>query len=280
VGIIGQMRTYRLILLFLVIGCHQKSDDVGQNKEQTFDYEINLNVRPSFSPHISYTIRKSDDKCSINNIDHYFDKKNVLLTEYFTELEDVIFENFYKKEYKEDHGMWTDGTPVTITVALNDSTREFAFDNSGKNSLLNKFVPPIYNIIHYLNASEDSKFKLTAEELDAFEQSEQTVVDFPIRKISEEPLKYRLYGRVYTCCYEEVQGLFNSFPRDKVTSVEVSRFYTINSHDEFYVVLRDDISKRENVRWIVSEHQIEELTALGIPRKNIIQIQSKLLPQQ
>ncbi len=259
-----------LLLLFLVTGCNHKGGNVGQTKEQqTLDYEINLNVRPSFSPHISYTIKKFEGKCSVNDIDYIIDKKDFLLSEYFTELENVISESFHKKEYQEDHGLWTDGTPVTITVTLNDSTREFAFDNSGKNSLLSKFVPPIYSIIHYLNDSEDSKFKLTDQELDAFEQSEETVIDFPIRKLSEKPLKYRLYGRVYTCCYEEVQRLFNDFPNDKITYIEVSRFYNINSHDEFYVILRDDISKRENIRWIVSEHQIEELTALSIPRENI-----------
>lgn len=268
-AIIGQMRIYRIIIPFLVIGCHQKSDDVGQAKEQTLDYEINLNVRPSFSPHISYTIKKSKGKCSINDIDYSFEKKDFLLTEYFAELEDVISESFHKKEYKEDHGMWTDGTPVTITVTLNDSTREFAFDNSGKNSLLRKFVPPIYSIIHYLNDSKDSKFKLTDQEHDAFEESEESVIDFPIIKLSDDPLKYRLYGRVYECCFEEVRGLFDGFPKDNITYIEVSRFYTINSHDTFYAILRDEIAKRENIRWIVNEQQIDELTSLGIPRKNI-----------
>lgn len=266
------MKIYRLILLLLslVTGCNHKNGDIRQSKEQqTPDYEINLNVRPSFSPYISYTIKKFEDKCSVNNIDYVLDKKDFLLNEYFAELENVISESFDKKEYKEDHGLWTDGTSVTITVTLNDSTREFAFDNSGKNSLLNKFVPPIYNIIHYLNDSKDSKFKLHDQELDAFEQSEETVVDFPIRKLSENPLKYRLYGRVYTCCYEEVQRLFNGFPNNKITSIEVSRFYSINSHDKFYKILRDDIAKRKNIRWIVSEHQIDELTSVGIPRKNI-----------
>lgn len=263
------MRIYRLIILFLAIGCHQKSDDVGQVKEQTLDYEIKLNVRPSFSQHISYTIKKSKGKCSINDIDYSFDKMDFLLTEYFAELEDVISESFHKKEYKEDHGMWTDGTPVTITVTLNDSTREFAFDNSGKNSLLNKLVPPIYSIIHYLNDSEDSKFKLTDQELDAFEESEESVVDFPIRKLSDDPLKYRLYGRVYECCFEEVRGLFDGFPKDNITYIEVSRYYTINSHDTFYVMLRDDIAKRENIRWIVNKDQVDELTSLGIPENNI-----------
>lgn len=263
------MRIYRIIIPFLVIGCHQKSDDVGQAKEQTLDYEINLNVRPSFSPHISYTIKKSKGKCSINDIDYSFEKKDFLLTEYFAELEDVISESFHKKEYKEDHGMWTDGTPVTITVTLNDSTREFAFDNSGKNSLLRKFVPPIYSIIHYLNDSKDSKFKLTDQEHDAFEESEESVIDFPIIKLSDDPLKYRLYGRVYECCFEEVRGLFDGFPKDNITYIEVSRFYTINSHDTFYAILRDEIAKRENIRWIVNEQQIDELTSLGIPRKNI-----------
>jgi len=265
----GQMRLYRLLLLFLVIGCSQKSDDLGHAKVLTLEYELSLNVRPSFSPQISYTIKKSNGKCSINDIDYSFGKNDLLLTEYFAELEDIISESFNKKEYKEDHGMWTDGTPATITITLNNSTRKFEFDNSGKNSLLNKFVPPIYSIIHYLNDSKDSKFKLHDEALDAFEQSEETVVNFPIRKLSDDPLKYRLYGRVYTCCYEEVQRLINSFPRDKITYIEVSRFYTINSHDEFYVMLHDDISKRGNIRWIVDEHKIEELTSLGVPRQNI-----------
>jgi len=265
------MKIYRLVLplFFLITACQQKRGDLESTKKgQTLDYEMNLNVRPSFSPHISYTINKFDGKCSINDIDYSFDEDDSLLTKYFAELEKVVSESFHKKEYKEDHGLWTDGTPVTITVTLNGSTRAFAFDNSGKNSLLNKFVPPIYSIIHYLNDNEDSKFKLTEQELDAFEQSEQTVVNFPIRKLSESPLKYRLYGRVYTCCYEEVQRLFNKFPSDKITYIEVSRFYNINSHDEFYVILRDDISKRENIRWVAGKHQIEELIALGIPIDN------------
>jgi hypothetical protein len=262
------MRIYKLTLIFLAIGCSQRGD-VGQPKVLTLEYELNLNVRPSFSPHISYTIKKTDNKCSINDIVYSFDKDDNLLIEYFAELEEVISQNFNKVEYKEDHGMWTDGTPATITITLNDSTREFEFDNSGKNSLLSKFVPPIYSIIHYLNDSKVSKFKLTNEALDAFEQSEETVINFPIRKLSSDPLKYRLYGRVYTCCYEDVEKLFNSFPQDEITYIEVSRFYTINSHDEFYVMLRDDFSKRANIRWIVNEGQINELTSLGIPRKNI-----------
>jgi hypothetical protein len=265
------MKMFRLLFVaFCLAGCNQKSGDVGQTTEQQkIDYEVNLNVRPSFSPHVSYTIKKSHDKCSVNDIDYLFDKKDFLLTQYFRELESVISDCFHKRQFIEDHGVWTDGTPVTITVTLNDSTREFAFDNSGKNSLLNKFVPPIYSIIHYLNDNEDSKFKLTNQELDAFEQSEQTVVDFPIRKLSDDPLKYRLYGRVYKCCYEEVHRLFNNLPGDKMTYIEVSRYYTLNSHDEFYVMLRDDISKRKNIRWIVSDEQIGEFTSLGIPRKNI-----------
>lgn len=266
------MNTRRLTLLIIILtGCQLKTADNGgqTNGQQTFDYEVKLNVRPSFSPEITYTIKKGGHTCSINDIEYQIEKEDVLLQEYFTQLDDVISKNFDKKDYQEDHGSWTDGTPVTITVKQDSSSREFRFDNSGKNSLLNKFIPPIYSIIHYLNDSEKSKFKLTDQELSAFEQSEETVVDFPIRKLSEDPLRYRLYGRVYTCCYEQVQNLFNDFPKDKITYVEIGPYYTINQYDEFYKIFTDDIVKRGNIKWIVCEDNVEELTSLGLPKNNM-----------
>lgn len=261
----------QILLLFLLTCCQPKStDNGGQSIElKTLDYELNLNVRPSFSPEVTYTVKMSGQTCSINNIEYRIENEDGLLKSYINELNDVISKNFDKKDYQEDHGLWTDGTPVTITVTMNDSTREFKFDNSGKNSLLNKFVPPLYSIIHYINESDKSKFKMTDTELSAFEESEETVIDFPIRKLSENPLKYRLYGRVYTCCYEQVHGLFNDFPKDKITYVEISRYYTINLYDEFYKIFTDDIAKRENIRWIVNKYNVEEMTSLGIPKKNM-----------
>jgi hypothetical protein len=266
------MKNYKLIFLLMLLTCCQpkKTDNGGQLVElKTLDYELNLNVRPSFSPEVTYRVKMSGHTCSINDIEYRIETEDGLLKWYINELNEVISKNFNRKDYEEDHGSWIDGTPVTITVTLKDSTREFKFDNSGKNSLLNKFVPPIYSIIHYLNESDKSKFKMSGTELSSFEKSEESVIDFPIRKISDNPLKYRLYGRVYYYCYEQVQGLFNDFPKDKITYVEVSPYYTINRNDEFYKIFRGDIVKRENIRWIVNKDNVEEMTSLGIPKKYI-----------
>lgn len=240
------------------------------NGQPITDFEVSLNVRPSFSPSISYSIKKSLDTCNINGVIYILEKEDSLLLGYFAELEKIISENFHKKEYKEDNGIWTDGTTSTITVKLKKSTREFNFDNSGKNSLLKKFIPPLYNIIHYLNKTKKSKFKLTELELRALELSEETVIDFPIRMVSKNPLKYRLYGRVYYCCYKQVNDLFDNFPKDKLTYIEISRFYSINRFDEFYKIFTDDIAKRKNIRWIVPAENKDELISLGLPKENII----------
>jgi hypothetical protein len=261
-----------LLLIILAFGCQPKSTESNELQEEraSLEYEVNLNVRPSFSPNINYKIKKSDSICGINDITYNIKNEDSLLSGYFNELEEIISENFNKQDYQEDHGLWTDGTPATISVALNDSTRVFKFDNSGKNTLLNKFIPPLYNIIHYLNSSPSSNIKMTNDELQAFEQSEETVIDFPIRKVSQQPLTYRLYGRVYYCCYEQVHELFNSFDKEKITYVEVSKFYSINSHDKFYRIFVDDIAKRDNVRWIVNDRNKAELISLGVPEENMI----------
>lgn len=234
------------------------------------EYEVELNVRPSFTPEINYKIRKSGSFCRINNLKYKIESEDSLLSRYFSELGEIISENFNINDYHEDHGLWTDGTPATISVTLNDSTRVFDFDNSGKNTLLNKFIPPLYNIIHYLNASPRSEFKMSDDELRSFEQSEETVIDFPIRKVSQKPPAYRLYGRVYYCCYKQVYELFDTFDKEQITYIEVSKFYSINRNDEFYKIFVGDIAKRDNLRWLVYDKNKAELISLGIPEENVI----------
>ncbi len=261
-----------ILLTFLVTACQLKNEGRynGMEGSKSLPYEVILDVRPSFTSNVLYTIKKQGDTCYINGESFAIENEDAQLQVYFSELGKVIAEHFHKKEYKEDHGRWTDGTPVTITIILNKKARVFEFDNSGKNSLLNKLVPPLYSIVHYVNKSDHSKFKLTEDALLALELSEATVIDFPIRKLASKPLKYRLYGRVYSCCIKEVHALLDSFDKDEICYIEVSRQYSINSHDEFHDIFVEHIAKSSNLRWIIDFEQKSTFLKLGVPEEYMI----------
>jgi hypothetical protein len=103
-----------LLLIILAFGCQPKSTESNELQEEraSLEYEVNLNVRPSFSPNINYKIKKSDSICGINDITYNIKNEDSLLSGYFNELEEIISENFNKQDYQEDHGLWTDGTPA------------------------------------------------------------------------------------------------------------------------------------------------------------------------
>jgi hypothetical protein len=92
-----------LLLIILAFGCQPKSTESNELQEEraSLEYEVNLNVRPSFSPNINYKIKKSDSICGINDITYNIKNEDSLLSGYFNELEEIISENFNKQDYRE-----------------------------------------------------------------------------------------------------------------------------------------------------------------------------------
>lgn len=257
-----------LFVSFVLIKC-QAPDCDSYSDQQLSEFELTLDVRPSFTPNVSYKLKKFPGGCELNNIVYQLNCTDSILAKYFVDLENVISKNMKRELDSTDSG-WLDGTTSSIRLKYLDSSNIFEFDNSGENEILNDFIPPIYNIIHYLSNTGNSELKMTIEDFENFELSEESVVRYPIRLVSEQPRKYRLYRRVYYCCYEEVIELFNSFPDDQLTYIEVSRFYSINRNDRFYDAFVNDIVSRKNIRWIVENESKQELIDLGIPRRNMV----------
>ena len=254
------MRQSTLLLFFALTAMSLTAQD-------SLRYKLTLNVRPSFSAEVTYSIKKDGDLLKVNGADYKILAKDSLLAKYFVELDKVLLDAFNMSSYQEDHGIWTDGTRTTITAKLNGVKRIFEFDNSGRNTLLNHFVPPLYSIIHYLHKDAHSDFKLSEEELRDFEASENTVIMKPIRKLSEKPLKYRLYSRVFQYSLEETIALFDSFPNDTTTYIEVGNFYDLIPGDRFYKYFESELVNRPNIRWLVPAKKYDWLIALGLPKE-------------
>ena len=86
-----------ILLLIFAIGCQPKTNKQHemQREQISMEYEVELNVRPSFTPEINYKIRKSGLFCSINNLKYKIESEDPLLSRYFSELDEIISENFY-----------------------------------------------------------------------------------------------------------------------------------------------------------------------------------------
>jgi hypothetical protein len=250
--------------------------DSDAQTDTSFVLDLDINVW--MLPTQTYRLVYLGEKCFVNGIKYNFRDKDSLLSRYFDNLETILGDYSYRRlgnySYSKNGkmtGMWTDGSRTKGIVVMNGDKKEFNFHsgNSDYDSLQIEMMNTFFNIMFYLTENEKFAKKFTDENRYYLEHMETSCTRNAMRKVKESPLRYKLFERVYTFNCEQVVAIFDSFPKDEPVDVEIGRFFNLNIHDKFYEIFKMDISKRENINWIVYQNNKDYLLSIGLQEKKV-----------
>ncbi|MBI1286172.1 MAG: hypothetical protein GC178_01195 [Flavobacteriales bacterium] len=245
------------------------------------DFSVHMKVNPSFGNTVEMIIEYDGRICSVNGNPHLLDSTDNLLRSHLNSLRVTAEKLIVEGNLKMSNRVWGDGTATKIDVLKDGKTVHTGFHsgNSNDDPLINEIVSAAYNVVYDMIADHSTSLKPSDGELYDLEYSECHVIRSPIRKVSDQPLRYRWYGWVNSPETEEVLKVFNSFPENETVTIEVGRFVQFYRKGEFARIFSKELSKKPNIRWIVCEENKGMLLGYGIPKKNIIATNRKLEPE-
>lgn len=270
-------------VIFAVICLILSNELSGQQTDTSFVFKLEIN--PSFEPAQNYRLVLNNDKCIVNDINYKLKSSDSIIIGYLNNLE-LVFKNykFHKLEsysYNkkgEISGIGLDGTSIRGIVQMNNLEQRFNFHsvNIDFDSLQTDMMNTFFNLMFALVEVKEFSKQFSDEKRYYLERMETRCTRNAMRKITDNPLKYKLFERVYNFNYEEVVAVFDSFSKDKAVDVEIGRFFNLNVNDKFYEIFQMDISKRDNINWIVYQNNKEYLLSLGIQEEKIKELKEYL----
>jgi len=244
-------------------------------------YTLSINFAPSFIYSSSLIINSNGDSSSIefkfnqNNRDKTNLKNSDLvpLSDFLKTYKYQIKNNIdtlgsYKKFidgdsvtiYRISAGL--DGIIVNGSLIQNDKTQTFAFWSPKKGTDNQKLISIIFGLL-------DKSFTNDTT-ISYLEQLKQY---FPhnlgLKKLSNNPLKYKLYGSITEPDSLQLCEFFNSLPNDQKTFIDISNY--TNMGIMFYPIIKDYCDRNQKIYWINPNYSaLVALYKIGIRQQNII----------
>lgn len=156
----------------------------------------------------------------------------------------------------------TDGITVNGTSTQNNAERKFSFWSPRKGSENNKLVKQIFTLLCKSFPQEKSINYI--EQLEGY---------FPfglgLKKISDDPLKYKLYGAISSSEEKEITCFINDLPSGKDIFIDLSNFNRMGTM--FYPLFKSLADKNKRVYWVKpSPKGLQQLCEIGVPMENIL----------
>ncbi len=156
----------------------------------------------------------------------------------------------------------TDGISVNGTYTQNNIAKEFSFWSPRKGSENNKLVKQIFTLLSKSFPEEKSINYI--EQLEGYFH-----FGLGIKKISDDPLKYKLYGAITSSEEKEITNFMNNLPFDKDVFIDLSNFNGMGSM--FYPLFKSLTDKNKRVYWVKpSPKGLQHLCEIGVPMENIL----------
>jgi hypothetical protein len=91
-----------------------------------------------------------------------------------------------------------------------------------------------------------------------------------LKKLSDKPLKYKLYGDISSDDSSELESFFESLPHNRDTFIDVSNFGGMGTM--FYDDIKDYCDKNKRIYWVnPNKRALVVLNKIGIHNENIKQ---------
>jgi hypothetical protein len=250
------------------------------------DFALSLDFAPSFiapckvtifckpdSNRIEFTIYKD-----INNGDMGLKTQAALARTDLNTLEDFLKNyQFSKNSWRDKLGTDTivfegktmvvntgglDGITVNGSFTQNNDGREFSFWSPRKGSENNKLVKLIFTLL--CKSFPEEKIINYIEQLEGY---------FPfglgLKKISDNPLKYKLYGAITSHEEKEITSFINNLPSDRDVFIDLSNFNGMGTM--FYPLFKSLTAKNKRIYWVKpSPKGLQQLCEIGVPMENIL----------
>jgi len=156
----------------------------------------------------------------------------------------------------------TDGITVNGTVTQDNIVKEFSFWSPRKESENQKLMELIFSLLYQSFPEERAT--------NYFEQLEGYFsFGLGLKKTSDDPLKYKLYGSISSHEEKEITNFINDLPFDKPVFIDLSNFNGMGTM--YYPLFKSLIEKNSSIFWEKpSPKGLQQLYEIGIPTKNII----------
>lgn len=231
------------------------------------DYTLTIKFEPSFLVASRLIIRSSSDSTYIQfgRIKSYKEKAYIFNDKILLKVNDLDqltgFLNSYKFRdnttrdsvvtYKKtangdsvrmaEQIMGNDGIIVYGVVNQNNTTKKFEFWSPDKGTSNEKLVKILFSILY--NAYHDDI------SVNYFELLEQYFPhELGLKKISDNPLKYKLYGSISVDEDSLFEHFFESLPHHKKIFIDMSNFEGMGTM--FDSILEDYVGENKNLYWI------------------------------
>jgi hypothetical protein len=235
-----------------------------------------------------WKLEKFETSCKLNNLEYIFTEKDSLLLKYFKKLKEIFRQYEYidlSAKAKENEARLTarffDGFATRGWFKSDSIDRVFGFysQNSDINPLHTKILDTYFNIAWYLINKPSLYGKISKVKLSKLEYDEVTAsasMPIPIRLICDNPLTYRLKGKMYEESYNIIIQVLNSLPTNKSTYLEVLGDFYIDPIDSFYKPFKEFVKKSNKIIWIPDSERIRtNFKALGVPKRNLKKVKIK-----
>jgi hypothetical protein len=158
--------------------------------------------------------------------------------------------------------MGSDGITVRGALDQYNTIKKFEFWSPNKGTANEKLVQILFRILY--NAYNDEIF------INYFESLEQY---FPhrlgLKKISDTPLKYKLYGDIYIEYEQQLENFFDSLPHNEKVFIDMSNFEGMDGFSES--IIEDYVSKNKKIYWInPTDPALLHLYDAGVRNSHII----------
>jgi hypothetical protein len=262
---------YSILLILLMQCCSAKKEQPIRSSQFLFS--------PSFMPSSSLEIKGNVVSFKVSSfwtdtIKTVYDKTFELDSAELRLIESG-FEQFNREYESKERLPGNDGITVQVISELLSGNDTLRFWSPRRNAQSEYYLllDPIFNIMRaYL---EDQS------EINYIEHLEQYFdFDFPIKRVSNNPLKYRIYGALSVDdeTTKKLDDFIDSVPVDEPVIIDMSNFQSMGTL--FYPNFKRLLKRNHNIKWLANEGTYEQLIDIGVKGAAIEKVKSKRLGEK
>jgi hypothetical protein len=161
-----------------------------------------------------------------------------------------------------DIEMGTDGITVSGSFEQNNSNNKLEFWSPKKETQNAKLMVLLFDLLD-----------ITFTDKKSIDYAEQLQQYFPhrlgLKKLSDKPLTYKLYGDISSDDEEELYTFLQKLPKRKRVIIDMSNFSGMAGM--FYDAFEEYCAKNKNIYWLnPSDYGLLQLYKSGIPNKQLL----------